>query len=152
MALFKSKAAYEEPPQVTGVDVLREALRNRNSRPGGIAGLKDELKVPLSAIDDFINGVDGALSASQLDRAAKFMWGGMVEFDGSENRLRSANANPAKPLGPGPGPNASVKSQAEVSAFFGAPPPQPAAAPRPVIEPPPATTAAAWPARPGWSA
>jgi hypothetical protein len=144
MALFRKSEPEPAPPRVTGVDVLRQALRNRNSRVNGMQGLKDELKAPFAAITDFINGSDSALTGEQLDRAAKHMWGGAVEFD-SESQMLRAKSQPAKPLGvryDGPTPiNLGV-----VLGPTGAPPPGPR-----LIMATPAKAGPVWPRREGWA-
>ena len=129
----------------TGIDVLRRALWNRNSRALGLHGLKDELKVPFSAIGDFINLVDSALNAQQLDQAAKFLWGDRVAYD-EHNLLKAVNQEPPKSLGIHPGPSPINLPLGFTPGKTGAPPPP---GPRPVKEPA-AKAGAAWPSRPGW--
>jgi hypothetical protein len=141
MPLFRKSEPEPEPPRATGLDVLRQALKNRNSRVNGTQGLKDELKVPFSAIADFINGADSALTGPQLDQAAKFIWGGAVEFDSESGMLRGANREPAKSVGVGP-----PTSPTNMPVGFGAPP---AAGPRLVMESP-AKAGPVWPRREGW--
>jgi hypothetical protein len=146
MALFQKKTPEPEPPRVTGFDVLRQALKNRNARVNGVSGLKDELKVPFAAIADFINGTDGALTGPQLDQAAKFLWGGAVEFDSESRMLRSANRAPAKSVGVAPEPwrggsNVPVLEGRTLGQIYNAP-----LRPRP----PGADDKPAAPSRPGW--
>jgi hypothetical protein len=147
MSLFQRKTPEPEPPRTTGLDVLRQALKNRNSRINGTHGLKDELKVPFSAIADFINENDGALTGPQLDLAAKFIWGDRVAFDPESRMLRSTNQAAAKSVSIYPGQSSINLPPGFVPGPTGAPPPL---GPRPVKDPP-AKAGPVWPHRDGWA-
>jgi hypothetical protein len=149
MPLFrKAEPAVEEKPTGGGKDVVRGIVRARTRTPGAVSLLKEELHLSSGMLESFCGGADN-LTAEQI--------GGVLAYFGfnatyaAETDLLCPKSEPAKTLCASyPASHVSARSQAEVFAFFGAPPPQPAAAPRPVKEAPP-KEAVARPARPGWA-
>jgi hypothetical protein len=99
--LFQRKTPEPAPPLVTGKDVLRDALRARNKGPYAIGLLKEELQVSSDVLHAFAGGADNLLD-DKLTGLAKFLFGGMVEFDAESGLLRSANREPARSVGVAP--------------------------------------------------
>jgi hypothetical protein len=126
----------------TGRDVIRAALKNRDTRAGALSSLKDELRVPMDHIAKFIAGADSALSVAELGQTAAWLWGKAIEFDGEGNVLRPANRAEPAPLGIMPEPIAR-KPEAEIARV--------GQAPRPLVDMPLGRPTVARPRRPGWA-
>ena len=148
MALFKKSEAYAEPSPGGGANVLRGALRNYNRGPAAIGRLHADLQLGSGVLEAFANG--GDLPAEKLSALAAFLFGGHAEYDAERDLLRSLG-KPATVLAPARPASTAFRSAEEVAAFFGAPPPKPAGAPRPVKEPPAAKAGPAWPRKAGWA-
>ena len=94
---FKKKP--EPAPAPTGADVVREALRIRaKSASFSTATLARDFSVPESVLTNFIaSGVRPR--AEIMAKLVSFLFHGRVVWDEALDRLKSANANPARPLG-----------------------------------------------------
>jgi len=121
----------------TGVDVIREALRQRAMK-GSLAFISRDLSIPVNSLNDFtFQGAD--LPAEQLQQLAGHLFGGAATYDVVSRLLRSSNRAEPTVLSVRPDP-AEPKPPVDTAPRRG---PVYASGPRPQLAPPRT--------RPGWA-
>jgi hypothetical protein len=86
--------------EVTGSEIIRQTLYARAFK-GHLSYLARDLGVGVAALDSFSRG-EGKLPPEILQALAKEFFG--AEFDPALDRLRSANRQEPRAIGPGPPP------------------------------------------------
>lgn len=95
MNLFRKAEPAPEPPQTTGKDLVRKALRTFTRFPANAVMLGNELQIGVATIESFIAGTDN-LSDEQINAVLAFLGlGGTIGADG----LLHSTAKSPEPVG-----------------------------------------------------